>query len=314
MWGQLCAEAAARLPSRQEAQWLVEEATGEDWVRAERQAATERAVARFDAMVARRIAGEPLQYVLGHWPFRTLDLLVDPRVLIPRPETEQVVEVALRELDRLAGMDSDVRVVRGESAAGGESADRGAVAGGGAVARREEPLVAVDLGTGSGAIALSLAAERGGVEVWATDASPDALAVARANLAGLGGLSATRVRLTEGSWWDALPAELAGRVRLVVSNPPYIATAEMAELDPVVADWEPRQALEAGPQGIEDLRVILEASQPWLAPVSAVVVEIAPHQAEVLTAVALDAGFVAVDVGQDLAGRDRVLVARTVRS
>jgi len=172
--------------------------------------------------------------------------------------------------------------------------------------------VAVDLGTGSGAIALSLAAERGNVEVWATDASPDALAVARANLAGLGGLSATRVRLAEGSWWDALPEELAGRVHLVVSNPPYVATREMADLDPVVVDWEPRQALEAGPQGIEDLRVILEGSRPWLAPVSTVVLEIAPHQAGPLTATALDAGFAAVEIGQDLAGRDRILVARTV--
>ena len=124
-------------------------------------------------MVARRRAGEPLQYVLGSWGFRRLDLLVDRRVLIPRPETEQVVEVAL---ELLAG--------------------------------RERPLVVADLGTGSGAIALSLARElpSTGVEVWATDISTDALDVARANLAGLG-RAAVNVRLAEGDWFGALPAD-----------------------------------------------------------------------------------------------------------
>ena len=138
-------------------------------------------------MVARRAHGEPLQYVLGRWGFRTLDLLVDRRVLIPRPETEVVAGLAI---DALAALD--------------------------------RPGVAVDLGTGSGAIALSLAAERWPhVEVWATDVSPDALAVARANLAGLGRRAAV-VRLLEGTGSSALPGDLRGRVDVIVSNPPYV--------------------------------------------------------------------------------------------
>src|SRR3546814_590427 len=137
--------------------------------------ATEREVAAMDRMLIRRTAGEPLQYVLGRWAFRSLDLLVDRRVLIPRPETEWVTDIALA-----------------------------------AVADLDE-LIAVDLGTGSGAIALALAAERWpGIEVWATDVSPDAIAVARANLAGLG-RRASCVRLLEGSWFDPLPEGLRGR-------------------------------------------------------------------------------------------------------
>ena len=119
--------------------------------------------------------------MIGSWPFRTLDLMVDRRVLIPRPETEQVVEVALAELDRM----TPTRAATG-------AATR----------------TAVDLGTGSGAIALALAAERPGVEVWATDVSPPALDVAAANLAGLGGRAAARVRLVQGAWWSALPEHL----------------------------------------------------------------------------------------------------------
>ena len=138
---------------------------------------TEGAMARYDDMVARRAAGEPLQYVLGHWGFRHLDLMVNRRVLIPRPETEQVVEVALAELDRLGG--------------------------------RDVPTTVVDLGTGSGAIALAVATERVRTTVWATDASEAALAVARANLAGVGRAGA-RVTMVAGDWFGALPAELRG--------------------------------------------------------------------------------------------------------
>ncbi len=136
--------------------------------------ATVRGVARLDAMVARRSTGEPLQYVLGRWGFRLLDLMIDRRVLIPRPETEIVAERALDELRRLDP--DDIPVV-------------------------------VDLGTGSGAIGLSLAREHGSAEVWITDVSTDALDVARANLAGLG-RHGSRVRAVEGSWFEPLPVEL----------------------------------------------------------------------------------------------------------
>jgi release factor glutamine methyltransferase len=230
----------------------------------------------FRRLVERRAAGEPLQYVLGRWGFRQLDLFVDDRVLIPRPETEQVVEVALGELRQLPGPDP----------------------------------VIVDLGTGSGAIALSLAAEGGKGAVWATDHSAGALAVARANLAGMAGRAATRVRLVEGSWWDALPGELQGRVSLAVSNPPYISSREMATLPEVVAAWEPHDALEAGPTGLEAIEVIVAGSPTWLARPGALVVEIAPHQAGAVGALARAAGFSDVRVETDLAGRERALVAR----
>lgn len=224
-------------------------------------------------MVERRAAGEPLQYVLAAWGFRTLDLFVDRRVLIPRPETETVVEVALAALSRLGG----------------------------------KAPVAVDLGTGSGAIALSLAAEAPAVTVWATDASPDALDVARANLAGLPGRAARRVTMVQGNWYEALPDDLAGRVDLIVSNPPYVATGD--ELPPEVADWEPPCALFAGPDGLAALRQVIAGAPEWLGRPGALVAEIAPHQAQAVGALARAAGACEVEVRPDLAGRPRALEA-----
>ncbi len=272
--------AVERLGSELDARRIVEEAMTGPWPLGLSERVSRRARPYFEQMVRRRAAGEPLQYVVGRWGFRTLDLLLDHRVLIPRPETEQVVDVALAELGRLLA------------------------------AGVEQPVM-VDLGTGSGAIALSLASEGKKGPVWATDRSPDALAVARANLAGMGGMAATRVRLVEGSWWDALPAELAGHVSLAVSNPPYVATGEMASLPAVVADWEPRAALEAGPTGLEAIEAIVTAAPRWLARPGALVVEIAPGQAATAAALAERLGFRAVRVERDLAGRDRALVATT---
>jgi len=230
----------------------------------------------FLAMLERRLLGEPVQYVLGHWSFRQLDLMVNRHVLIPRPETEVVVDVALAELDRLG---------------------------------RPRPRVA-DLGTGSGAIALSIACERPSADVWATDVSPAALSVASANLAGLGSRAVQRAHLHQGSWWQALPGELAGSLDLVVSNPPYIAHSELASLATEVKEYEPLSALVAGPDGLEAVRAVLEGCPAWLAPEAAVVVEIAPHQAGPAQELARSAGLQSVHVHQDLAGRDRALVAR----
>ena len=276
-WRSLYLAAAEQLGSTIDARRIVEEAAGDEWPLMLEQPVGARALAYFNGMVDRRTAGEPLQYVLGRWGFRQLDLLVDRRALIPRPETEQVVEVALKELGALG-------------------------AGPGAVV--------ADLGTGSGAIALSLAREGKVGAVWATDVSPDAIAVARANLAGLGGRFATRVRLEVGSWWSALPPDLKGRLDLVVSNPPYVSSAEMSSLPPVVADWEPRLALEAGPLGLDALEAIVRGAPEWLARPGSLVVELAPHQAESVAALARAVGFSEVAVRPDLAGRDRALVAR----
>jgi release factor glutamine methyltransferase len=170
--------------------------------------------------------------------------------------------------------------------------------------------VIVDLGTGSGAIALSLAAEYGRGAVWATDASDEALAVARANLAGLGGFAAARVRLLSGSWWSALPDTLKGSVSLVVSNPPYVTTGELTSLPPEVREWEPAAALHGGPAGLDAISVIVGDAPAWLGRPGTLVLEMAPHQASTVVALAREAGFDSAEVRQDLAGRDRILVAR----
>jgi release factor glutamine methyltransferase len=263
-----------------EARRMVEEAAGGRGPGCLDEPVSTRALPYFEALVERRATDEPLQYVLGRWGFRRLDLLVDRRVMIPRPETEQVVEVALEELCRLSSLRNGI-----------------------------DPVI-VDLGTGSGAIALSLALEWGKGAVWATDRSPDALAVAKANLAGLGGEPATRVRVVEGWWWSALPVALRGRVSLAVSNPPYVTTAEMARLPVVVADWEPPLALEGGEDGLDPTREIIGRALDWLSRPGTLVVEIAPGQAAAAASLADAAGFTAVEVRPDLAGRERVLVAR----
>jgi release factor glutamine methyltransferase len=144
--------------------------------------------------------------------------------------------------------------------------------------------------------------------VWGTDRSPEALAVARANLAGLGSRIATRVRLVTGDWFHALPAEMRGRVDLVVCNPPYVAADEALPAE--VADWEPADALVAGPTGLEDVARIVAEAPTWLRRPGALVVEIAPHQAEEATALTRRAGFDDVAVRPDLAGRPRALVGR----
>src|SRR5437764_4504249 len=252
-WRHLYKLATERLGSDVDARRIVERASGREgpnWLLTLGEPVPTRAVSFFDDMVERRAAGEPLQYVLRRWGFRTLELLVDRRVLIPRPETEVVVEVAIRELRR--------RAVR-------------------------RPLVA-DLGTGSGAIALSLAVEVPACKVWATDASEEALAVARANLSGLGSPAAVRVRLSPGRWFDALPPPLRGEFDLLVSNPPYVAAAE--HLPAEVADWEPEEALIAGPTGLEAVAEIVSGAAAWLARGGSLAVEIAPPPAHEALALA----------------------------
>lgn len=248
-----------------------------DWPSISNELATKRGVAAIDAMTARRVQGEPLQYVLAEWGFRHLDLYLDRRVLIPRPETEVVAGVAIAEAERVGPGTNAVTVV--------------------------------DLGTGSGAIGLSIASEHLGAEVWLTDTSADALAVARANIAGTGRAGA-RVRVAEGSWFEALPEELRGQVGVVVANPPYVADGEA--LPPEVAEWEPGGALFAGPLGTEDLDHLVVGAGPWLVGDGALVLEMSPTQT---AGVAERAGqhFAEVVVEVDLTGRERVVVARRPR-
>ena len=296
---ELVAELAAIVGAPHEARFIVDEAIGLGLTvgrPATLVGPLDDAVASAARVLARRrAAGEPLQYVFGHWPFRGLDLRVDPRVLIPRPETEQVVEVALGEARRLA------------STGAGESGDG---------------LVVVDAGTGSGAIALSLATELGpGVvaEMWATDASADALAVASSNLEAVRRERGTTsvlptVTLLHGSWLDPLPERLRGQVDLVVSNPPYVSEAEWPELAAEVR-LEPRRALVAGAgsdgtPGLGDVEAVLRQARVCLRRGGAVVVELAPHQADAATSMAPAIGYRETRVELDLTKRPRALVAR----
>ena len=296
-WRELRADTADRLRragvegADRDARWIVERVSGyagAEMVAGEDEPATGPAIAHVDDMVERRIGGEPLQYVLGEWQFLGLDLLVDRRVLVPRPETEVVAQVAIEEAERLG-------------------ARRGAPEPWSAAAA---DFLAADLGTGSGALALALVSELPEAVVWATDASDDALAVARANLAGTG-VAAARVRLAGGHWFDALPADVRGALRVIVSNPPYVAEHEVPALPSTVVDWEPRDALVSGPTGLEAIEVIVTGAPGWLdASGGVLVVELAPHQADAARELARGAGFAEVDVRVDLTGRDRVLVAR----
>ena len=168
------------------------------------------------------------------------------------------------------------------------------------------PVTVVDLGTGSGAIGLAVASEHVGVTAWLTDVSSEALAVARANLAGLG-RAAARVSIAEGHWFGALPAELRGTIDLVVSNPPYVARDE--QLPPEVVDWEPASALVAGERGTEDLEHLTDTASEWLRPQGALLLEMAPWQIEPISA-RMAGFFTDVTVEKDLAGHERVVIGR----
>ena len=150
-------------------------------------------------------------------------------------------------------------------------------------------------------------AELPDVEVWATDVSDDALAVARANVAGIGS-TGTRVRLGAGSWFDALPPERRGAFTVIVSNPPYVAASD--RLPAEVADWEPRRALVSGPTGLEAIDVIVADAPGWLTRPGALVVEIGETQGAAVRTLAEAAGFEDIEIRPDLAGRPRALIAR----
>ena len=219
----------------------------------------------FEANVARRVKREPLAYILGEWGFRRLTLKTDRRALIPRPETEVVVERALQHL-------------------------RGIV----------QPRV-LDVGTGTGAIALAIADEVSDAHVTAIDVSPDALALARENLelAEING----RVRLVEHDLTFGLGN---ADFDLVVSNPPYVEPDELETLQPEVRDWEPHVAL----VGAGATAKLAEASREALRPGGWLVLETAAGAGERVERVLTDLGFQDVAITPDLAGRDRVAEGR----
>jgi release factor glutamine methyltransferase len=261
---------------RQEARWIVERVSGyssAELALNHDEFVSHRTMAFFDALVARRSTGEPLQYVLGRWQFRQLELMVDRRALIPRPETEWVVEPAIGHLRHLAS--------------------------------HRETVWAIDLGTGSGAVACSIAHEVGAATVLATDVSPDALALARANIAGLG-RSGGRVTAHLGSWFDGIDESMRGRFDLVFSNPPYVDDDERLPED--VARWEPHLALFGGLDGSDHLRTLIAAAPGWLSPDGMLVLEMAPKQTKAMAELAEQHGMRA-EVRTDLTGRPRSICA-----
>ncbi len=276
-WRELLAETTDVVGDRARARWLCEVASasvdGDEFLRRLDEAATIRMVSHLDSMVARYRTGEPLQYVLGEWSFRHITLSVDRRVLIPRPETELVAEVAIE----LASQCGPTRVV-------------------------------ADLGTGSGAIGLSMAYElpRVGTEVWITDASADAIDVARANLAGIGP-AAANVRIAHGSWFDALPD--GTEFDVIVSNPPYVAVGS-PDLEPDVGAWEPADALFAGHDGLDDIRILAVGASERLRPGGALVLEIGADQGPAVDDILRGAALVDIEIRKDLSDRDRIAVAR----
>jgi release factor glutamine methyltransferase len=258
----------AGVPSpRVDAEWLLAHALGVS--RTELYADGDEAPADrervFSELLARRAAREPLAYVLGEWGFRRLTLSVDPRVLIPRPETEVLVERCLELIADLA-----------------------------------EPRV-LDVGVGSGAIALAIADEHPGARVVATDSSSEALAVAAENAARTG----LPVELVEGE----LFAGLDGPFDLVVANPPYVAPEDVDALPPEVGEHEPRAALiESGAT-----EAIAEQALSRIAPGGSLAFEVADGKAGEVAALLRRLGYEQVTIGEDLAGRERVVDGRTPR-
>jgi release factor glutamine methyltransferase len=272
-WRELWNNTADIVGDRIVARWLCETASGCDsaeFTAELSELVSARSGLHLDSMVRRVLDGEPVQYVMGRWAFRHLDLMVDSRVLIPRPETELLVDHVIHH-----------------------------------VAKRPAPHVIADLGTGSGAIGLSLLQELplGSAEVWMTDVSLDALDVARANAAGIGRPAAS-ARFGHGSWCEGLPNELQGSIEVVVSNPPYIASDD-PEIDDSVCLYEPHTALFSGSDGLHDIRVLTKEAVTWLSPGGMLIVEMGYTQAEQVRDIFVDAGFVGVVTHSDLAEKPR---------
>lgn len=230
------------------------------------------------AAIERRAAGEPLQYVTGEMPFRHIVLRCERGVLIPRPETEILVDAALEGVDDALSGEKDVRVL--------------------------------EVGTGTGCIALSLASERPGTHVVATDLSERAIELATRNREALGLEGA--VDIVECDLASGVDSELMGTFSVLVSNPPYIPTRVLSEEVPAeVRDFEPELALDGGPDGLDVFRRLLDLAPTALAPGGMLVVELYEGSLDDAAALVREReGWSSVEVREDLAHRPRVLVAR----
>lgn len=229
--------------------------------------------AELEKLVARAEQGEPIQYIIGHVDFRGLEIRCDRRALIPRPETELLVEEVLKS--------------KGEG---------------------QKPLRIVDVGTGTGCIALSLLAELPNAEVTGIDVSPDTLALARENAERLG-LSG-RFKTLQNNLLDGF---LENSLDVVVSNPPYIVTKVCAALDASVRDYEPKLALDGGVDGLDLIRPLVSQAARVLKPGGGLFLEIGYDQGAAVAQILKTAGLQQVEIKKDLSGHDRIVVGRRPR-
>ena len=289
-------EAAGRLvhlggEPRREARALWSALAGDDpgtvWLRLERPAPAD-LLERFQHAVAQRAAGAPFEYVVGRTSFRTLDLKVDDRALIPRPETEGLVELVLQHVR------ATCNVQRGTS--NGQRATCNV--------QRGTSRTVADIGTGCGCIALSLAVEGDFERVIAVERSPGAAALARENVALV--RPPVPVEVREG---DLLAPLAGGRYCAIVANPPYLTEAEFAELDPAVRLFEPRDALVSGPDGLVATQALLAGGRGLLEPGGLLALEVDERRAERVAGLARELGWSRVNVHDDLFGRPRYVLA-----
>lgn len=224
----------------------------------------------YDAWISRRSEREPVQRILGYAYFRNLQLELDEHALIPRPDTESVVDTALEAVDRLEG----------------------------------SPRV-LDVGTGSGAIAVSIAQERPSCDVHATDRSEGALRIARRNAMRAG----AKVRFHRADLTSGLDA-LEGSVDLLISNPPYVKSADIPKLAPEVREWDPHSALDGGPDGLDFYRRIFAEAAPLLADRADVVLEVGDGQADDVLEIGRRAGYTPLGTYPDLTGTPRATLLR----
>lgn len=257
---------------RRSAEWLLSAATGlsrvELYAFHDRPLSPEERV-RYREFIERRAQGMPLQYASGEMPFRHLVIRVEPGVFIPRPETEVLVDATLARMP-------------------------------------ERPLV-IDLCTGSGCVAVSLAYERPDATVYATDTSEVAVAAARRN--ALYADVPERVQIVHGDLFSPLSTDLRGRVDVVVSNPPYIPSADLQELPSEVLGFEPHLALDGGADGLDVARRIWAEARSWLKPGGVLLLEL--DAGRVRTAAGeLANDYTGIEVLKDLTGKDRIVVAR----
>lgn len=239
-------------------------------VNREREAATPEQLKALESYAARRLKGEPVVRILGEREFWGLSFKLHPATLVPRPETELLVE---RGLEELAAIDKPALL---------------------------------DLGTGTGCIPIALLSQYSDLTATAVDLAPEALETARHNAArhGVG----ERFVTLRGSWFD--PLEPGQRFHLITSNPPYIESGEIAGLMPEVREHDPRLALDGGPDGLSAYRAIASEAGLFLEPGGALLLEIGATQAAAVSDILVGAGFGAVEVVQDLAGLDRMIVSR----